>query len=156
MARPKKHKHLCYNPDVYYFKPRGVPLLELKEVCINHEEYVALRLKDYDKKDQKEASKMLDVSQPTFHRIYSGAREKISKAIVEGMAIRIEGNPLQIPPNSRQGNPKHNIGCSENILSQYMCLKCGYEVSSADEMDLMQIKCPKCDETMICKKRNVR
>ncbi|MDD4281114.1 MAG: DUF134 domain-containing protein [Candidatus Methanofastidiosa archaeon] len=90
MARPKIYRHICYNPEVYYFKPRGIPIKELEEVALHAEELEAIRLKDYEKKSQKEASEMLRVSQPTFHRIYTSAREKIAKALIEGHAISIE------------------------------------------------------------------
>ncbi|MHC1604554.1 MAG: DUF134 domain-containing protein [Candidatus Methanofastidiosia archaeon] len=90
MARPKICRKICVNPKTYYFKPRGIPLMELDEVKLEPEEFEALRLKDYEKKSQIEASEIMKISQPTFHRIYTCAKEKIIKAIVEGLAISIQ------------------------------------------------------------------
>ena len=98
MARPKIYRHICHNPEICYFKPRGIPLRELEEIALQAEELEAIRLKDYEKKTQKEASQMLRVSQPTFHRIYTSAREKVAKALIEGKAISIEkceGNQVE-------------------------------------------------------------
>ena len=53
------------------------------------EEFEAVRLKDYKGLDQNECAKKMEVSQPTFHRLLSSARKKISGAIIEGKAIRI-------------------------------------------------------------------
>jgi predicted DNA-binding protein (UPF0251 family) len=96
MSRRKKCRCIDGEPCVDYFKPRGIPLVYLDEVELNLEEYEALRLKDYEKMDQKEAAIKMDVSQPTFHRIYNQAKEKIAKALVEGQAIKINGGNYQI------------------------------------------------------------
>jgi len=67
--------------------------------------------------NQVEAAKMMDVSQPTFHRIITEAHRKIAEAFVEGNAIRIEGgnyviaeakikapvSPPRLPPGWRGG-----------------------------------------------------
>ncbi len=32
MVRPRKNRFVAYNPHVSYFKPRGIPMLDLDEV----------------------------------------------------------------------------------------------------------------------------
>ena len=44
MARPQKDRIVAFNPDVSYFKPRGIPLLKLDEVGLTVDEREAIRL----------------------------------------------------------------------------------------------------------------
>jgi predicted DNA-binding protein (UPF0251 family) len=90
MSRPKIPRCVRFNPDVYYFKPRGVPLVELEEVVLFSDELEALKLYDMDGLDQIEASEKMKISQPTFARILDSARKKSADAIISGKAIRIE------------------------------------------------------------------
>ena len=62
-------------------------LLEVVE--LTREEVEALRLKNIKDLDQIEAAKKMNTSQSTFQRILSSAYKKISKAIIEGKAIKI-------------------------------------------------------------------
>ncbi|MFH1780356.1 MAG: DUF134 domain-containing protein [Candidatus Micrarchaeota archaeon] len=91
MVRPFILRRVMREPGVTYFKPAGIPLRELKEVEVTVDEFEAFRLNDAEGLDQIVASKKMSVSQPTFHRLVSSAREKIAKALVEGNAIRIKG-----------------------------------------------------------------
>jgi predicted DNA-binding protein (UPF0251 family) len=67
-------------------------LRELSEVLLAKDELEALKLHDVDGLGQIEASKKMKISQPTFARILDSAYKKVAKAIVGGMAIRIEEN----------------------------------------------------------------
>jgi len=62
----------------------------LKEVILLREEAEALRLKNIKEFDQTKCAEQMKVSQSTFQRILSSAYKKISEAIVEGKAIKIE------------------------------------------------------------------
>lgn len=89
MTRPKKFRKLGFNPDVYYFKPRGVPLRDLDEVVLERDEVEAIKLHDVDGLEQIEAAEKMKISQPTFGRILNRAYKKIARAIIKGEAIRI-------------------------------------------------------------------
>ncbi len=89
MPRPKLKRHICSQPDVTYYKPRGVPLKTLQTIEITLEEWEALRLKNVENLDQKNSAKKMKTSQSTFQRILSSAHKKISFAIVNSMAIKI-------------------------------------------------------------------
>jgi predicted DNA-binding protein (UPF0251 family) len=65
-------------------------MYELEEIIITKEEMEVIKLKDFDRLEQTEASKKMNTSQSTFQRILSSARIKIAQAIVEGKALRIE------------------------------------------------------------------
>lgn len=90
MPRPKRLRHLGFNPSVYYFKPQGVPMRFLEEVDLLADELEALKLYEIDGLDQKAAASHMQISQPTFARILASANRKVAQAIVEGKAIRIE------------------------------------------------------------------
>ena len=89
MVRPLKKRRIYFNPRVTYFKPRAIPLRNLKEVDLAPDELEALRLCDYKEIDQIEAAKKMDISQSTLQRILSSARKKVSEALTEGKAIKI-------------------------------------------------------------------
>ena len=91
MPRPRLNRKIGFKPNVTYFKPRGIPLRSLEVVVLNVEELEALRLKNVEGLDQVACAKKMDTSQSTFQRILSSAYKKISKALVEGKAIEVEG-----------------------------------------------------------------
>ena len=89
MVRPQIPRRIFFDPKVVYFKPRAVPLSRLKEVELRVDELEALRLCDLEDLEQEEAAAKMKISQSTLSRILISARKKISKALVEGMAIKI-------------------------------------------------------------------
>ena len=90
MPRPKKIRHMQFSPNVYYFKPRGVPLRDLEEIILASDEIEALKLHDVDGLEQVAAAKKMKISQPTFARIINTTYKKIAKALIKGKAIRLE------------------------------------------------------------------
>ncbi|MGI5827722.1 MAG: DUF134 domain-containing protein [Patescibacteria group bacterium] len=90
MPRPKRPRFLQFEPNVYYFKPRGIPLRLLEEVALMPDELEALKLYDVDGLNQTQAAEKMNISQPTFARILDSANKKVAEAIVKGKAIRIE------------------------------------------------------------------
>jgi len=81
---------VCVDPDVIYFKPRGVPLTQLKAVTITKEELEAFWLVDAKGYEQTQAAKHMKTSQSTVQRILRSSRKKIAQALIEGKAIAIE------------------------------------------------------------------
>lgn len=90
MPRPKIPRCVRFNPDVYYFKPRGIPLRILEEVVLKADELEALKLYEVDELEQTKAAQKMKISQSTFARILASANKKIAAAIINGKAIRIE------------------------------------------------------------------
>lgn len=90
MPRPCRMRRIRGNPNSVYFKPAGIRMVELESIILAMDEFEALRLKDYENVEQEEAAKKMNISQPTFHRILLSARRKISDAIINGKAIKIE------------------------------------------------------------------
>lgn len=90
MPRPRMMRRIAFEPGITYFKPQGIPMRELEEVILSFEELEALRLQNIEDLGQEEAAKKMNVSQPTYFRILKDARTKITKALIEGKAIKIE------------------------------------------------------------------
>lgn len=61
----------------------------LEIIELTTEEAEALRLKNIKDLKQIEAARQMNTSQSTFQRILSSAYRKITKALIEGKAIKI-------------------------------------------------------------------
>ena len=90
MTRPRCRRNIGFLPTVTFFKPAGVPMGEIEEVILHHDELEAIRLKDLLGISQEEAAVQMKVSQPTFHRLLLSAHEKMAHAVINGKALRIE------------------------------------------------------------------
>ena len=90
MPRPKSCRRVRFEPNVRYFKPQGVPFRNLDKVELLKEELEALRLKNIENLNQCECAKKMQTSQSTFQRILSSAYKKVSTALVNGDAIKVE------------------------------------------------------------------
>ncbi len=131
MARPKSCRRIARHPGYLVFKPAGVGRRAPAEIVLGMDELEAIRLADRDGLYQEEAAERMNVSRQTFGRILMAAREKIARALVEGMILRIEGGEIEM------------AGKKDST-----CLKCG------DEWEVpfgtgRPAACPKCESTDI-------
>ncbi len=92
MVRPRLCRNVKFNPQVNYFKPRGIPVRCLEAVEMSLEEMEALRLKNLEGLEQTEAAQKMNTSESTFARILASANQKIADALINGKAIRIENS----------------------------------------------------------------
>ena len=104
------------------FKPFGIPMRELDSVVMSYEEYEALRLADYEDLNQEEAAVKMNISRPTFTRLYEKARKTIAKAFVEGKAIEIKGGTYITDNYWYRCDDCHETMVSEKPASQ--CREC--------------------------------
>jgi uncharacterized protein len=95
MARPVNRRSIEKPPLMEGFKPFGIPMHSLESVVLLFEEYEAVRLTDYLALSHQEAAQRMNVSRPTFTRVYEKARRTLSTALVEGKALLIEGGNYQ-------------------------------------------------------------
>jgi Predicted DNA-binding proteins len=79
--KPYGYKDKVQNPDAVFL------------LC---EEYETLRLADYEKHNHCEAALIMQVSRPTFTRMYISAREKIATAFIEGRPVIIEDTEIEV------------------------------------------------------------
>ena len=96
MGRHPLCRRVSFMPSVTFFKPAGIPLRELEEVCLSVEELEAIRLKDIEDLEQEQCAEKMNISRPTFVRILDAARKKMAEALIKGKAIRIEGGHFEM------------------------------------------------------------
>ncbi len=99
--RPQKDRIVAFNPDVSYFKPRGIPMLDLEETRLTVDECEALRLSDLLDLSHEDGGKQMGVSRATFGRILQNARRTVADALVNGKAISIEGGNFKMTTKER-------------------------------------------------------
>ncbi|MDR3684571.1 MAG: DUF134 domain-containing protein [Geothrix sp.] len=107
MPRPYCCKKVQALPACRIFKPQGLPLSPLDEVVLSLEELEALRLAHGMGLYQQDAAEWMAVSRPTFGRLLDGAHRKVTRALVEGRALRIEGGPSRMN-SSEEGAASSN------------------------------------------------
>lgn len=109
MSRPRHCRRVRYGPQCNYFKPRGIGIRFLEEVTLGVDELEAVRLVDFEGKEQQHAAGIMDISQPTLHRILKEAHRKIADALVSGKALRIEGGDFVM------------------MQRKFQCYECGHQ-----------------------------
>ncbi len=96
MPRPCKCRRVRELPDVRYFKPIGIPLVQLQECILSVEGFEAVRLTDWEGMGMDAAAQRMGVSRHTFGRILRKARHAIAEALVFGHALRVEGGTYSL------------------------------------------------------------
>ena len=91
MVRPQKDRMVAFNPEISYFKPRGIPMIDLEEVCLTVDQREAIRLSDLLGMSHEDAGRRMGVSRATFGRIIQRARNAVADALINGKAINVEG-----------------------------------------------------------------
>ncbi len=91
MARPKKSRVICTAPQHRSFAP--MPQTEAETVCLETDEYEALRLHDLEHLSQEETAAQMLVSRPTVTMLLLSARQKVADVLVNGKLLEIaDGN----------------------------------------------------------------
>jgi uncharacterized protein len=106
------------------FKPFGMRQCKMEKVILKYEEFESIKLVDYDMLPQDQAALQMDVSRPTFTRIYNNALKTIAKAFVEGKAIEIEGGNYQFDQNWFRCKKCHKL--IRGIENHIKCENCTF------------------------------
>ena len=93
MARPSKTRFICKMPAHRRFTTEGNPK---NGINLTIEEYETIRLMDYLGMTQAECSKQMNVSRATVQALYTEARKKMSRFLVEGTYMEIGGGNFQL------------------------------------------------------------
>jgi uncharacterized protein len=177
MARPKRIRKMTNPPHFKGFRPIGLPE-ENNPVVLNFEEYEAIRLSDFELNGQVEAAQIMDISRPTYARIYESARRKVAQAFVQGRAIVFEGGKVYFDSEwyscnscgcwfnhpAKELDIKTCALCGSEDIEQYtddsqqetiedvcICPKCGAEKAHTPGIPCAQETCPNCNFQMIRK-----
>ena len=156
MTRKKKPRCVNFMPEITYFKPSGVPLSSLEEVCLTYDELEAIRLADLEGMEQIPASKKMKISQPTLQRILTETHKKIADALVKGKAIRVEGGEVIMPRPGRgagRGGGRGRAGGPFAAGPGGVCVctnpECKNKIPHTTSVPCFQIRCSKCGLPMI-------
>ncbi len=177
MARPKRIRKMTNPPHFKGFRPIGLPE-EINLVVLNYEEYEAIRLSDFELYGQLEASQIMEVSRPTYTRIYESARRKVAEAFVLGKSILFEGGKVFFDTEwylcnscccyfnhpAKEQKLNNCALCGSTDVEQYtentqlnptedvcICPKCGNEKAHSPGMPCRKEICPTCNLQMIRK-----
>ncbi len=131
MPRIKLLRILDDLPIIKGFRPIWMKANLRQAVIMNLEEYEALRLIDYEKQIHEQAAGAMNISRPTFTRIYESARNKLTTALVEGRSLLIEGGNVTIPE------------------SHWYCENCFHKFSDPSTADTEDKVCPKCNSKQL-------
>lgn len=97
MARPRKHKRICAEPETASFNTgrKG------KEyVSLTVDEFETIRLIDYMGLTQQECARQMQVARSTITAVYENARYKFSDSLINDKEIRISGGDYEKCRNS--------------------------------------------------------
>lgn len=156
--RPKRVRKVIHPPGFRGFKPFGCPDPMDNEIKLLLEEFEAIKLADYEKLSQAEAAEKMNVSRPTFSRIYESARNKIASAFMEAATIVIEGGNIETKEDWFHCVNCHTIFRIADFINQdSICPVCGnagtekintpesVSISKNQHHDDARCICPKCE-----------
>ncbi|MFW5902695.1 MAG: DUF134 domain-containing protein [archaeon] len=130
MPRPRRRRRIRRRPERMWFKPRGVPLSEIKQIDLNTDELEAMRLKHMRELSQEEAAEKMNVSRSTFARTLNEAHRKVTDFLVKGQALQIKEPEYAYMPRT------------------FECKNCGYEWNAPYGTGRPK-ECPKCKKHQI-------
>lgn len=117
MSRPRKCRKVCQLPATREFRPAG-ELPCKSAVILTVDEYEAIRLIDRQGFSQEECGAYMRVARTTVQAIYNSARKKLADALVDGLALRIEGGDYQLCDGTEEycgcgGCRRHRRRCAQ-------------------------------------------
>ena len=62
MPRNKCRRHVESDPEITFFKPRAIPMKDLEEICLELDEFEAIRLRNYEGLYQEQAAEKMQIS----------------------------------------------------------------------------------------------
>jgi len=96
MPGRRRCRRVGCQPSFTSFGPATAGSSEPEETILTVDEFEALRLKDLEGLEQNECAAMMEISQPTFHRLVISARRKVAGALTHGRTIKIEGGHYRL------------------------------------------------------------
>ena len=96
MPGRRRCRRVGFQPAFTAFRPPAVGGVAPEDSILTMDEFEAVRLKNLEGLDQSECAAMMEISQPTFHRLVVSARRKIADALTHGKTIKIEGGHFRL------------------------------------------------------------
>lgn len=179
MPRRKLLRKVMGPPRVKGFLPMGTES-HGSPVLMGFEEYEAIRLCDFDGYHHAEAARIMNVSRPTFARIYDEARRKVARAFISAVPLVFEGSMIYYESEwyhcekcrcrfnhlEKAKAPSRCALCGSGGISpvkdavkqeehvlRCICRACGEKKEVPSGMPCSQAVCDKCGSRMIRKGR---
>ncbi len=132
MGRNQKTRSVDAPPRFFRFFAEESPTTQKEAIELQLDEYEALRLADKLNYDHTEASRIMNISRPTFTRLLNRARSKTASFLTEGGSLVIAGGSVLFASNV------------------YCCRVCHrpFQVEEG-----RQVACPRCSGTDVIKAR---
>lgn len=124
MARPLKSRKISNPPVMKGFKPYGIPMCKIEPVILKFEEFESIKLVNYDNMPQDKAAEQMNISRPTFTRIYNSALKQIAKMFVEGKGLEIEGGNYEFDKDWYKCKKCHKL--IEGLENHLKCENCTF------------------------------
>lgn len=116
MTRPRKCRKVCQLPRTTEFIPSKK---NFDWLILTVDEYECLRLIDKEGYSQEQCATYMQVARTTVQSVYQKARYKVSCALVDGCALKIEGGDYIVC----SGESNH-VGCGHCKKRQHGCHAC--------------------------------
>lgn len=100
--RPKKTRWVTCEPTERCFRPQCKSESELEGVVLSLDEFEVMRLSYLKGYNQARIAKQMKIHQSTISRILTSAHRKVTDALVNIKAIRIEQGCCQIIKGSKK------------------------------------------------------
>jgi len=130
MGRNEKVRSVDSPPRFFRFLAEDSPTNMSTPIKLNLDEYEALRLADKLNYDHREASRIMNISRPTFTRLLNRARKKSADFLTDGGPLEIAGGRILFASNV------------------YCCKNCHRPFQVEPEEP---IACPRCKGTQVIK-----
>lgn len=117
MPRPNKPRRVCQLPAyTHFFSQEQSTHTTNQGLLLSIEEYETIRLLDYMGMTQQEAAEQMGTGRTTIQALYTQARRKLSRFLVEGTPLTIAGGSYQLC--LRQSEDSSYQPCSRQVCSQ--------------------------------------
>ena len=96
MARPSKCRKVRKMPTCSDFFTEKTAGDDTNHIVLNVDEYETIRLIDYLGLTQEQCAEQMEVARATVQAVYSSARTKLSRFLVEGTRLKIDGGHYEL------------------------------------------------------------
>jgi len=94
MARPRKCRRICQEPEYVLFQPDGIASAEA--VILSFDEFEVIRLVDLQGLTHEQCAAQMDISRTTVTEMYEHARHTLAECIVNGKRLSIQGGDYRL------------------------------------------------------------
>lgn len=115
MARPRRCRRICMEPEYNSFRPEGASDSDTVQLTVD--EYEVIRLMDLERMTQEQCARQMDIARTTVTGIYESARGKLADSIVNGKPLRIAGGQYRLCDGRASCCPKAGCMRADNQIA---------------------------------------